>query len=115
MSYSYYRRFRRNSFAAKKTEMISKFSSDCRGCNKRIVAGDKIVRNKENVWVCEDCVETTVKFTHRSDASETSGFAPRYAVGARVAPRGRCEDAPCCGCGCTDIQLTPPEFAGDYW
>lgn len=94
MSYSYYRKYRRNTFAAKKTEMISKFSSDCRGCNKQIVAGDKIVRNKENVWVCEKCVETTVKF-------EPS--APRYAIGARVRSSfgSRCthEDFPCCGCG----------------
>lgn len=105
MSYPYYRKYRRNTFAAKKTEMISKFSSDCRGCGGKIVAGNKIVRNKENVWVCEKCVETTVKF---------QPSAPKYAIGARTQYRGRCEDAPACGCGCTDYSFAPPDYVESW-
>ena len=94
---------RRNQFAAKKTEMLSKFASDCRACGNRIEQGTKIVRNKANNWVCENCGDSETKYTPS---------APRYAIGARTQyrPRGRCEDAPCCGCGCTDVDLQPHEF-----
>ncbi len=99
MSYNRYNRFAKAARVAK-TEMISKFNSICRGCQGQITAGNKIVRNKARLWVCENCAETEVAF-----AAQPS--APGYAIGARVRT-GRCEDAPCCGC-------CGPQGDGDYY
>ncbi len=80
--------------------MVSKFSSNCRGCGGRIRQGETIVKNKNKVWVCANC----------GDGQATAAPAATFGARSYRARRsnGMCEDAPCCGC-------CGPQGDGDYY
>jgi hypothetical protein len=98
--------------------MLSKFPGTCRDCGERVSRGSEIVyHGKGNGISCAACAESEgPRFADEDDAagleSGTLASDRRLArngltvvrtssgwSGTRNS-RGRCEDAPCCGC-CT--------------
>jgi len=71
--------------------LTARFAGRCRVCPDPIVAGDTIVHAGRGVTFHQACASGGAAVT---TVSTSSGW-----VGTRNV-RGRCEDAPCCGC-CT--------------
>jgi hypothetical protein len=69
--------------------MTARYPGTCRGCRKRITPGDLIVHIRRGASYHVDCSGEKQVNTIRT----SGGTFYRNA-------RGRCEDAPCCGC-CT--------------
>ena len=66
--------------------MISKYSGTCRDCGEKINKGDRINWSRATGAVHENC--------------ESGSMVIRFSSGAEIYRnrKGRCEDAPCCGC-----------------
>lgn len=94
--------------------MTAKFDGTCRACGGAIHKGDWITYTKRTGAIHSTCPDSGAN--HR-DEDEAAGLEPgtlandrrlasrglsvaRFASGAVVTQnsRGRCEDAPCCGC-----------------
>ena len=78
--------------------MGNKYPGQCR-CGEQVAAGAGSVQKIGRRWVvsCGECGPTA----DRSSRRESSGsVVTRFSSGAEVYRnrRGRCEDAPCCGC-----------------
>lgn len=85
--------------------ITAKFSSVCPSCGQTISAGDQVewMRGTQATHAgCKRVIRAVERFkrqstgrSHRYGSSYT-----RFASGAEVFTnrRGRCEDAPCCGC-----------------
>lgn len=91
--------------------MKARFSSKCPGCGERIAAGSQISKRGAR-YVCANCAAPSA-FGHAPgcDGGCDGGCgeppAPEDVITIRTSggefyrnARGRCEDAPCCGC-CT--------------
>lgn len=95
--------------------MVAKYPGQCRACGEAIKRGDTINFFGRGTAEHANCDEPAA----RLDEDEAAGFEPgtlandrrmakrglsitRFSSGAVVTQnsRGRCEDAPCCGC-CT--------------
>lgn len=93
--------------------MIAKYNGTCRACGGAIRKGDWITYTKQTGAVHATCPDGA----NYRDEDEAAGFEPgtlasdrraaknglsvtRFAGGGVMTQnsRGRCEDAPCCGC-----------------
>jgi len=94
--------------------MIAKYKGTCRSCGGQINKGDSILWKKGIGAEHEDCATGEVE---NHDEDDAAGFergtlandrrmarrgltVVRFPSGATMTQnsRGRCEDAPCCGC-----------------
>lgn len=95
--------------------MQSKFPGNCRDCDARIMRGETIsYHGRGNGVSCAQCIGQD---RNEQDEDESAGFEPgtlasdrslarrgltvvRFSSGGSFtrSSRGRCEDAPCCGC-----------------
>ena len=91
--------------------MISKFDSRCASCGQRIKRGESINYYGRNTATHSDCeapCEDTLAGLEQGTLANDRKLAHsgltvvRFSSGETmtVNSRGRCEDAPCCGC-CT--------------
>jgi hypothetical protein len=69
----------------------NQYAGECTGCGVQVPAGRGILTGRRRAWQvwCAGCAEEAVP----AGAEEGSGSG-----GGRAEQRGRCEDAPCCGC-----------------
>lgn len=91
--------------------MVARFSSRCPGCGGRIAKGSNITKAGRR-YVCADCADCAgngrtayeqgdrSEGARRSHYDRTGTYSHDGTFMGRRNPRGRCEDAPCCGC-CT--------------
>jgi hypothetical protein len=75
--------------------MINKYAGSCAMCGERVGSGSGQLRKQGRRWEVYhlDCFV-------KSEPSEPQIAYARFSSGAVVYQnkRGRCEDAPCCGC-----------------
>jgi len=76
--------------------MKNRYAGQCVQCHEYVPAGLGTVTNRGRVWRidCDACTGRTSENSGLVCVKTSSGWS-----GTRNA-RGRCEDAPCCGC-CT--------------
>jgi hypothetical protein len=81
--------------------LTARFASTCAACGDSIVPGTLIVGGKGTPYVHTDCTAPVFVGTPaRRGRPATGSTYTRFSSGAEVFTnrRGRCEDAPCCGC-----------------
>lgn len=88
--------------------ITAKFDSTCTQCAKRVHKGQSVewTRGARGVYHTNCTPDTsykaeldTARETYRASRRPSSNYA-RFSSGAEIFSnaRGRCEDAPCCGC-----------------
>jgi hypothetical protein len=73
--------------------MVARFPGTCLACRAPIVKGSTIVYGGKGNVRHGDCSDAP-----KQDTRGTGWVRGSYTSNGRTYSRGRCEDAPCCGC-----------------
>jgi hypothetical protein len=77
--------------------MVARYRGTCLTCAASIIPGDEIVYAGRGLTDhAGECAEERDPDARPTSRRTRSTARPYYGAGRR--PRGRCEDAPCCGC-----------------
>jgi hypothetical protein len=77
--------------------MIARYRGTCLTCAATIIPGDEILyAGRGLIYHAGPCADERDPDAAPTSRRGRSTARPYYGAGRR--PRGRCEDAPCCGC-----------------
>lgn len=80
--------------------ITARFSSQCPVCGQRIGKGSRVEWERGSMARHVECCGQTGGERQASQSKRYGSTYTRFSSGAEVFTnkRGRCEDAPCCGC-----------------